>query len=50
MTADAELAHPNGKPSAFLSYGPEGGAVIVNGPEPAASLPDVGFDRRKRDE
>ncbi len=43
---------PNGKPSAMMTYGPEGGAVIVNGPDgqPSASLPDVGFERRKRQE
>jgi hypothetical protein len=36
-----------GKPAALLAYGPKGGAVIVNGPDghPAASLPDVGFDK-----
>ncbi|HEV7403483.1 MAG TPA: hypothetical protein VGO11_11170 [Chthoniobacteraceae bacterium] len=43
---------PNGKPSAILTHGPSGGAVIVNGPDgqPSASLPDVGFDRGKREE
>jgi hypothetical protein len=44
--------NPMGKPLAFMSSGPMGGAVIVNGPDgqPAASLPDAGFDRKKREE
>ncbi len=40
---------PMGKPAAFLTHGPAGGAVVVNGNDgqPSASLPDAGFDRHK---
>lgn len=43
---------PNGKPAAFLTHDVAGGVVMVNGPDgqPSASLPDVGFDRGKREE